>query len=340
MMGAAEWVPRWWSGEAGLPGRLLSAALVPAELGYRAATGIRNLGYDHGILRVARAAVPVVSVGNLGVGGAGKTPFTAWLAARLVDRGRAPAVVLRGYGADEVVLHRELNADVPVFVAPERARGAAAAVAAGCDVVVLDDGFQHRALARDLDLVLVPTEHGRGRPRLLPRGPWREAPRALRRSDAVLVTRRSAGSEEAAAVAAALRGAFPGLPVLEVGILPRGLAPLHSGGAEPPRTLRGRVLAVAGLADPRPFAANLRDMGAEVELAAYPDHHPYRANEVAALLRRAGDRPIVTTRKDAVKLRPLVPATAPVWVLEQRVEVREVEVLDGLLNAALGEGTR
>ena len=317
-MRARAWVARWWAGEAGLPGKALDAGLIPEELLFRGGVAARNLAYDRGWLRAERAPVPVVSVGNVGVGGAGKTPVAAWIAARLLERGSRPAVALRGYGADEVQVHRELNPEVPVFAAARRVEAAREAAAAGRDVVVLDDAFQHRALARDLDVVLVSVEGWTERRRLLPRGPWREAASALLRAGVVVATRKSASVDDAARVVRQLRTLAPGVPVAECWLAPDALVPLASPTSEPPSG-GDAVLAVAALADPAPFAENLRQQGFSVELAAFPDHHAFDAVESAALLERAGGRPIAMTHKDAVKLRQHLPPSAAAWVLTQSV---------------------
>lgn len=318
-------------------GWALDRLLWPAELGYRGAVRIRNGAYDRGLLPQASATIPVVSVGNIGVGGAGKTPFAAWTAARLAGWGRSPAIVLRGYGADEVLVHRELNPEIPVFAAPRRADGVARAAAAGCDVAVLDDGFQHRALARRLDIVLVGAEGWREPLRLLPRGPWREGRRALRRAGVVVVTRKSATRADAVRVADALaRPAGGGVALCR--IAPTHLEPLRGPREEIPLDrLRGRaLLAVASLADPRPFVAHLEENGARVESLVFPDHHPFDAADAARIAAAARGRPVAMTRKEAVKLRPLLPADLPALVLGQRVEIeRGVELLDRALREAL-----
>lgn len=330
------WVERWWRGEAGMAGTLLDRALWPAEGLYRSITAARNAAYARGILSVERAEIPVISVGNLSVGGAGKTPVAAWIAARLRSWGRAPALVLRGYADDEVNVHRELNPEVPVVVARRRAAAVAAAKEMGCDVAVVDDGFQHRALARDLDLVLVSADGWTERRRLLPRGPWREGPSALRRADVAIVTRKAVSRERAREVSGALAGF--GVPVAVCRIRPDRLTPLHGG---PPRTLDelagADVLAVASLADPRPFEQNLRDAGARVELIAFPDHHDFDQADADRILRIRGDRPLLMTRKDAVKLRDRIPEGVDALVLEQVVTMEEGgEVIDAALRRVLG----
>jgi tetraacyldisaccharide 4'-kinase len=326
-----------WAGEGGALGAVLRVALAPAEAAFRGIVAARNGAYDRGWLRSERVDVPVISIGNVAVGGAGKTPFAAWLARRLADGGRKPAIALRGYGEDEIVLHRELNPDIPVFRGARRVGAAREALAAGRDVVVLDDAFQHRALARDLDLVLIPVEGWEPRPHVLPRGPWREGPQALARADAIVLTRKSAGAARAREVAAELARLQPGMPVIRCALLPSGLRPLHGGAGMAVDALAGRrVLAVAALATPEPFFATLGNAGAEVEAAAYPDHHPFSADDARTLLARAAGRMLVMTHKDAVKLRALLRASADAWVLEQRVAIEEgADALDTALRRAL-----
>ncbi|HEX8695229.1 MAG TPA: tetraacyldisaccharide 4'-kinase [Longimicrobium sp.] len=336
-MSLRSFVTRWWAGEAGAAGRALDALLLPAEWAFRGGVALRNRAFDAGLVRAARVDVPVLSVGNVGVGGAGKTPFAAWLAARLREWGRRPAIALRGYGQDEVMLHRELNPEVPVFAAARRVEAARQAVRAGCDAVVLDDAFQHRRLARDADLVLLSVEAWERSPRLLPRGPWREGPGALARADAVVLTRKTAGAERARQVAAEVARRVPGKPVAVCRLAPGLLAALHGGGARPVEALAGaRVLAVAALAAPGLFFDNLRACGAEVEGAAYPDHHHFSAGEAREIQARAAGRTILMTHKDAVKLRSLLPPSADALVLEQAVGFDSgLAELDAVLRRAL-----
>lgn len=334
-----DFARRVWAGEGGALGAALRVALAPAEAAYRGIVAARNGAYDHGWLPAERVDVPVISVGNVAVGGAGKTPFAAWLARRLAQWGRKPAIALRGYGEDEIVLHRELNPDIPVFRGKRRADAAREAVAAGRDAVVLDDAFQHRALARDLDLVLLPVEGWEPRPRVLPRGPWREGLGALARADVLVLTRKSADAARAQAVAAEVARLQPGKPVVRCALLPSALVPLRGGAGTGVDALAGRrVLAAAALATPEPFFATLRETGAEVEPAAYPDHHPFSAEDARALVDRAAGRMLVMTHKDAVKLRALLPPGADAWVLEQRVAIESgADALDIALRRALTE---
>ena len=336
---AREWVPRWWRGDGGWLGVAADVALAPAEGLFRLASRGRNRAYDLGVLKAETAGIPVVSVGNLAVGGAGKTPFAAWVAGRLREWGERPAILLRGYGEDEIEVHRELNPGVPVLAAARRGDAARAAVAAGCTVAVLDDGFQHRALRRDLDVVLVSAESWSGRRHLLPRGPWREPPSALRRAGIAVVVRKSAGPEVAEAVERAVRSRVGEIPLARCHIAPTGLRPLHGATDEFAGldSLRGaRVLAVATLADPRPFLAHLSEAGAEAEPLIFPDHHALGPAECETILARAAGRTLVMTRKEAVKLRPLISRLVPALVLDQAVVIEAgADELAGALRAAV-----
>jgi tetraacyldisaccharide 4'-kinase len=316
---------------------VLDVALWPAEGLYRLVTAARNSAYARGALPVERATIGVISVGNLSVGGAGKTPFAAWLAGRLRRWGHDPAVVLSGYAEDEVKVHRELNPEVEVVAGKRRAHAVAEAGGRRCDVAVVDDGFQHRKLARDVDLVLVSADGWTDRRRLLPRGPWRESIGSLRRADAVVVTRKAVPRQRSQEVARALGKAIPALPTILCTIEPGLLTPLHGGASAPLEFLRGReVLAVAALADARPFERNLLAAGSVVEMMSFPDHHEFTTGDADRIVHSLRDRSLLMTRKDAVKLRSLVPPGIAAYVLEQSVSIEEGEdLLDGLLRKAL-----
>jgi tetraacyldisaccharide 4'-kinase len=328
-----RWLRRWWRGDAGAVGAVLDVATIPLEAAFRLAAAARNRSFDRDTPE--RAPIPVISVGNLVVGGAGKTPFAAWLATELVRGGRRPAIVLRGYGDDEAALHRRWNPSVPVIARRDRAAGVERATGMGCDVAILDDGFQHRRLGRELDIVLVPAESWTLHPRLLPRGAWREPPAALSRAQLAVVTRKSSGEERALTVADQIADLHPGLPIARCALRPLRLVPLHGGD---PVTVAGtRVLAVSGVASPEPFLGQLHEIGADAEPFTFPDHHPYAPGDAAALLRRAAGRRVVTTAKDAVKLRALLGTDADVVVLEQEVVIEGGgATLLALLAAATG----
>jgi tetraacyldisaccharide 4'-kinase len=312
-------------------GAVLDAALRPAELLYRGAAALYHGAWDRRLRRPLRAPLPVVSIGNLVVGGSGKTPFTAFLARELARRGERPAVLHGGYAADEPELHRQWNAAIPVIVGKDRHRGAVAAAARGCTVVLLDDGFQHRRLARDLDIVLVPAEQWGPRARLLPRGPWREPPSALRRADLVVVTRRAVDAEVAAEVAREVERVAGAGRVARAVLEPAGFAG-GGGGAAP----EGGVVVVAAIGMPAAFAAMLAAAGLAVDLVlGFRDHHEYTAADARRIATAAGGRAVVTTEKDWVKLRRF-PELQQAWVLRLRVRLEAgAALVADALEAAL-----
>jgi tetraacyldisaccharide 4'-kinase len=308
-----------WYGE-GFGALIARAALTPAEWLYGAVSLIAGAARARG---AGASAVPTVSVGNITVGGTGKTPMAAWVAAELRARGCAPAILLRGYGDDEPLVHAVLNPTVAVVANPSRRSGGAQAVAQGATALVLDDAFQHRQMPRDADIVLVSADLWHDVPvRLLPAGPFREPLLALRRASCIVVTRKSATVERAGQVVAQLQRAAGDVPIAVVHLAPHEMREWSSDGAEPLASLRGeRVLAVSGIGAPDAFLAQLRAMGAAVAAATYADHHAYSTADVAHLTARARDGArVLCTLKDAVKLGPLWPADAPrLWYLTQSV---------------------
>ncbi|HUW97722.1 MAG TPA: tetraacyldisaccharide 4'-kinase [Acidiferrobacter sp.] len=272
-----------------------SLALLPLSLLYCAAGGLRRWFYRRGYGRVHALSVPVVVVGNVTVGGTGKTPFTAWLCAQLIAAGMRPGVVLRGYGGrnrhvlrvapttdpriagDEAVLLAR-RTGVPVIASPDRVRGAQALIWEGCDVIVADDGLQHYRLGRRVEIGILDGKRRFGNGLCLPSGPLREG-RSRWGSLDFQVTQ--------------------GTPVAgEWGMTLAGAEACAVGGDErvPVKTL-GRVHAVAGIGNPGRFFAYLEELGLEVVAHAFADHHNYVAGDLIF----AGADPVVMTEKDAVK---------------------------------------
>ena len=311
---------RWWAGEYGLRGSLLALVLTPLSSIWRAATALRNWTWDRrGGERLE--GVAVVSVGNLAVGGTGKTPLAAWVARALADGGARPALLLSGYGADEVLLHRVWSPDLAVLADPDRISGAKRVVREGATVVVVDDGFQHRRLARDLDLVLLAVEDSFPG-RVLPCGPYREPVASLARADGVILTRRRASAEEARVLEASVRtvpGVGPDRVLACVHLLADRLEALGDPGMEPATVLE-QPLALTAIARPEAFRHDVARLAAgTVDLLAFADHHPFTEQDVRSARRRAEGRPIVVTEKDAVKLTDFADILGETWVLRQRV---------------------
>jgi tetraacyldisaccharide 4'-kinase len=273
----------------------------------------RASAYDRGWIATERLALPTVSVGNLSVGGTGKTPLAAWIAERCVARGRKPGILLRGYGGDEPQVHQHLVPTAVVIADPNRATAARRAALAGAQVLVLDDAFQLLRIARDLNIVVISAESAGTSSWTLPAGPWREGRHALARADHVVVTRKCAGAAVASQIADALAARRPLRPVSVAHLALDRFEGLRSGTRHPAVVVQRRhVTAVAGIADPHSFAAQLEAHGASVQLLAYPDHHPYAPADIGRLARAsvAADY-LVITEKDAVKLRGRWPQEAP-----------------------------
>ncbi|RPI60870.1 MAG: tetraacyldisaccharide 4'-kinase, partial [Planctomycetaceae bacterium] len=269
----------------GAAATLLRTALLAAAGPYSAAMRLRRRAYGCGLLPRHSAGVPVICVGNITTGGTGKTPMVAWVAGRLVATGARPAVLTRGYKSvngksDEAeLLSQLLGPDVPVIVNPDRVAGAAAAVARGATVLVMDDGFQHCRLRRDLDIVLIDATNPFGFGHCLPRGLLREPTSALADADAIVITR----SDQAAPQALeALRADLSKLApqaylyhathkpsaVLDECARPLPLEVL----AAPAR----RVFAFCGLANPDGFFDTVKSLGANLAgQAALEDHADY-----------------------------------------------------------------
>lgn len=301
---------RLWRGRTA-GARAFRAALIPLEGLFRLAVSSRALLYEKKLLATQRVSIPVMSVGNLSVGGTGKTPIVAWLVQQLIRRGERAAIVLRGYAGDETEVHRTLNPDALLIEEKDRARGVRQAVAEGATIAVLDDAFQHRRIARDEDVVLVATESWGRAHRLLPAGEFRETRESLRRATVILVTRKSATMQRGADVAHAIQKIAPAVPIARVRLRSDALAD-SSGTVISLKVIHGRrVLAIAGVADAGTFFTQLVEAGADVKGRPFRDHYAFSRRDARRLAREARHYDYaVCTLKDAVKLRRFWPADA------------------------------
>ena len=283
---------------------------------YGSAVDLRNLLWDAGVFRPHRARVPVVSVGGLSTGGCGKTPIAAALARHLADAGARVAVLTAGQ-EDELRLHRAMNPDVPVFGGRWRIPLAEAAVQDGAGALLLDSGFQHRRLHRDLEIVACNVDQAGNRQRL-PAGPYRERFTALRRADAVLLVRRAATREQALELKQEVAGVAPRARTVEVRLRPGALRAANPAAERIERP--DPAAAVAGVMWPESFFRwlDVIDVKPEHRLAL-PDHARYDDRTVRDIAAAAGERGLVCTRKDAVRLADLVPDLIPVWWLEEEL---------------------
>jgi tetraacyldisaccharide 4'-kinase len=334
------------SGEArGIAPSLVRGVLSVGEPFYTAAMAARNWLYDASRLTAHRLPHPVISVGNLTAGGTGKTPVVRWLAEQLIARGKHPAILMRGYtvagatSSDErELLHTYLNGDpqrsVAVVANPDRIGGANQAFREQprTDVILLDDAFQHRRVARDFDLLLINAADPFGFEHVFPRGLLRESPRGLARADAILLTRSDAVSaQKLAQIEQRIRAIDPLVPMFRAVHELAGLRwPPTAAGAppdEPIAWLRGRsFFSFSGIGSPRTFHAQLAAIGGQpAGSRAFPDHHEYTDADIASLVhdaRACGAEVLLTTEKDWVKLSRLTSAreaTPPILRVEARI---------------------
>ena len=336
----------------------LRAALLPLDalaLVYGAAARANRALHARGWLRRERLGCRVLSVGNPGVGGSGKTPATAFLARELRRRGHRVAIASRGYrrrgreavvvvsdgrhvlstveeAGDEPMLLAAHAPSVPVLVASHRALAGQRAIASfGCDVLILDDGFHHFALERDLDLLVLDGRFGLGNAKVFPRGPLREPLASLRLADAIGVVDGPLPPRDEER----LRRFAPAARRFAARRAPVGLRPLAGGAKQPAALLAGREVGVlSGIARPGALRRSVEALGAAVVAEwSFPDHHRYRPRDLAGLAKQA---PLwITTEKDALKIQPAWTAGAPVLVLVIELEVEGAEALLDWLSTRL-----
>jgi tetraacyldisaccharide 4'-kinase len=305
-------VMRWLWTSRRFDARLARLALLPAAGLFRASMAARTLVYRRGWLPVRALPLPSVAVGNLTAGGSGKASISAWVARHYVARGVVPGVVVPALDGRAGVRAHAVPGAV-VVADDDAARGAERVRAAGARVVVLEDAFQRLEVRRDYNVAVVSAETLHAVQWPLPAGPWREGWEALRRADALVITRKRAGAAAAHELAERLRPLVQG-PVAVVSLGLREVEGLVSGRRLPAEVLRGkRVVAASSLADPDAFVAHVKSTGAAVQVAAaWKNPREFAPEDVAWLARatRKSDH-VVVTEQDAVKLRDRWPNNTP-----------------------------
>jgi tetraacyldisaccharide 4'-kinase len=327
---------------------VVTAGLSALSIGYRLALTVRSYAYRVRLLRTGRLPCPVVSVGNITLGGSGKTPMVELVARCLGDLGAVPAVVSRGYGrdtrgpqvvadrdgvllgaraaGDEPLLLAERLPGVPVVVGESRLQAGRIAVQrCGATTVVLDDGLQHNTLAKDLEIVVLNGRAPWGNQRLFPRGTLREPLSALRRAHLCVITN-PGGAADVERATAAIRRHNATAPVIVGGYDILEAREIQSDRRLSPTELAGRrLLAFAGLGSPRGFAETLGAAEVRVAgLAEYPDHYWFTQadlDELAGQARAIGAEGLITTQKDWIRLRGLAAPAMPCWVLSIRLRL-------------------
>lgn len=345
---------------------LLSSMMAPLSWPYGSFMAYRNRRYERPG-STERAPIPVLSVGNLAVGGTGKTPVTIGLARILLAEGWRPAIISRGYGrkgrsrelrairtadggslpradrlGDEPALMARRMPEIPIIVCSDRLRAVRHAWERfGAEVALLDDGFQHRRLHRDVDLLLVDSMNPFGNGRLLPAGPLRESMRGIGRASAVLLTRWNLASPGRDLIGTVRRWAGPKTPIFRCCQKSVGLLGPMEGKRQELEHLSGvPVLAFAGIGNPASFDAELLRCRFQVTgILHFRDHHPYSNTDRNRILRaaaRTGAEALLTTEKDWVRF-PVEGCPLPLYALEVTQEPMEREDFIQFLRAALPE---
>lgn len=313
----------------------VKAALWAASLPYHFAVELRNKAYQWRWIRTYRPTASVISIGNMTAGGTGKTPACVWLAKWIRQRGLRVAILSRGYGAladgqnDEAKEIENLLPDVPHLQSPNRIETAKVAVEElGMEILLLDDGFQHRRLERDLDIVLLDATNPMGFGYLLPRGLLREPLYGLRRADLVIVTRSDqVTTQELANLRTKVQRINP-----KAGWVESIHAPIRwrnaSGDTLPLDYFKGKpVLALCGIGNPKAFVNTIQGLSVDViDQVCFPDHHPYNPMDIQGILERASRcsqtaEAIVCTGKDLAKLSSNQLGTIPLWALEIELQL-------------------
>lgn len=339
----------------------ISNVMLPLSALYRAVTLTRLAAYKKGLLSVTRLPVPVISIGNLTTGGTGKTPLVEWVCRTLASRQKRVCILSRGYGRANprsrvvvsdgtTLLSIAAEAGDEPFLLAQNLKGLASVISdadrvgagkwaidnLGAEVFVLDDGFQHLALARDLNVLTIDATNPWGGGRLLPAGRLREPRSGLSRADVVVVTR-SDQSDELGPLVSEIQRIFGSGPVVTSEMTIKGISLLNSEGTEEFVSPTHPVAAFCAIGNPDSFLKLLR--GVEIDpvfVRTYPDHHQYTQAEVDSLIREAanhGARSIITTAKDAVKLKQ-TRFELPGYVLHIEIAIAGEDRVIQMVNAA------
>jgi len=320
---------------------LLRLLLSPLSLLYLALTTIRNALYDTGLIGTTSVDVPVISIGNLTVGGTGKTPLVIALAERALAAGRRVTIVTRGYGAvaddegraDEVAMIRDRVPEATIVVSPNKVLGARQAQDEGAQVVLLDDGFQHRALARDLDVVVLDARAPFAGGHVLPGGALRESPSGIARADLIVLTHHDSVPEDVLEQTLIhVRAYRRDTPVVCGRHVPRFVQSVRGGETHPPESLAGvPVHLFSGVGNPEGFRHTVEQLGADVVgQCVFPDHHDFDGSDVASVRSRAGTATLLCTEKDARKVAR-IPGNEDVLFLAVDMELEgELPALPGI----------
>ncbi|MGE0267716.1 MAG: tetraacyldisaccharide 4'-kinase [Candidatus Omnitrophota bacterium] len=318
--------------------RIFKVILRGCSLLYKIAVNLRNILYDRGLFASYNVGVPVISIGNITMGGSGKTPLVIFMAQWLQSHGFKPVVLIRGYMndatkdtiSDEVKLLNKTLKDVVILQDPDRVASARRFLKEdSCDVFILDDGFQHRKIHRDLNIVAVDMSNPFGNDALIPRGILREPLGAFRRSDMIVFTRSDLGQQNIDSVKSRIMGINPRIEFFETVHRPVGFIDLKDCKSYDVSVLKGiSALAFCAIGNPDGFKGTLKQTGLKIfGFEIYEDHHIYTESDIHRLVsqcKKLGTTALVTTSKDAVKLQTYldkIPDQIRILYLEITIEV-------------------
>jgi tetraacyldisaccharide 4'-kinase len=331
----------------GLATSLLRAGLWSAQWPYCVGVACKNFAFDFRLREPFEVGVPVISVGNLTTGGTGKTPVVAFLANWFRDAGTKVGLLSRGYKSldsqvnDEKLVLDQLCPGVPQWLNPDRILSAKRAVVHGCNLLILDDAFQHRRVHRDLDIVLIDATNPWGYGHCLPRGLLREPIANVERADLVVITRADqVSAEELTAIRTELVRHNQVGTVVEVSFRPSQLINCASGTKPLAELAAQRVFGFCGIGNPESFERTLRQLGVQIAgFESFPDHHHFTAEELARLGERATSsnaEVLLTTHKDLVKIHETELGGRPLWAVQIGTEiVRGAQILEARLWSIL-----
>lgn len=340
----------------------MNRLLTPLAAGFKLGVAIRRAAYRHGWLKTHRLNRPVVSVGNLTTGGTGKTPLVRYIAELLLKRGWKPSILTRGYGrrrgpnllllepattrtadprevGDEPALLGRWLPEVPIVVSSDRYGGGRLAEdRCNVDVHILDDGFQHWSLARDVDIVLLDATQELSDQAMLPAGRQREPLTALERADIVVLTRAELGDPQP--LESRVRQVNPKAAIFHASTKLSEFVDINNGRVYPPTAFQGEPMhAFCGIGNPKAFFTDLRKWGIGLTAEdSFLDHHVYGGDEIGPIMMRAGAsgaKAIVTTEKDAVNFTPMKRGTVPLLACVVKVEIREAQEFENTLVSRL-----
>jgi len=323
--------------KSGVPAGIAKLFLLTASYVYGATIFWHDRFYKTGILKTHKVCAKIISVGNITLGGTGKTPFTIMLAELLANEGKKVGVLIRGYGEDEYRLLEDKLSQrgVKVFVGRDRVKTASEAAREGYDTIILDDGFQHRRLGRDMDITLIDSGNPFGNQRLFPRGILREKVEGLKRTDIIVLTKIKDKNGTSGELLRKIDKIAPGKIVLEAAHRPAGLTAIINRETKRPDYLRGRkILLLSAICDPDYFRTTALKTGARVESEIiFPDHYQYKKQDMARISSECKKKKIdavVTTEKDAVKLKELMAGYSGPEILALQIEMEITKGKDRL----------